>query len=191
MQILKQLFSADAYLLRYYMPSYALKGYLAFFKQQKKDLIFSTVNCLSKGSQVRILAQTNIFFLHFHDFICQNTPFWCKNGRFIIKSLIYYYYANMSLFGLNIPIYLVSLPTVPCIEMTNTGSFLSNGSSKLQIFTDIWTFSVRGCWGQPMLLFWELVDETQMSKPPEHTRHHDSRKLLILLPLRAIYFSTF
>ena len=42
-----------------------------------------------------------------------------------------------------------------------------------------------------MLLFWKLVDETQMSKPPEHTRHHDSRKLLILLPLKAIYFSTF
>ena len=79
----------------------------------------------------------------------------------------------------------------PCIKMTNTGSFLSNGSSKLQIFTDIWTFSVRGCWGQPMSVFWELVDETQMSTPPEHTRHLDSRKLLILLPLWAIYFSTF
>ena len=24
------------------------------------------------------------------------------------------------------------------------------------------TISVRGCWGQPMLLFWKLVDETQM-----------------------------
>ena len=33
-----------------------------------------------------------------------------------------------------------------------------------------------------------LVDETQMSKPPEATRHHNSTKLLILLPLRAIYF---
>ena len=79
----------------------------------------------------------------------------------------------------------------PCIKMTNTGSFLSNGSSKLQIFTDIWTFSVRGCWGQPMSLFWELVDETQMSTPPEPTRDHKSIKLSILLPLRAIYFSTF
>jgi hypothetical protein len=26
---------------------------------------------------------------------------------------------------------------IPTFEMTNTGSFLSNGSSKLQIFTDI------------------------------------------------------
>ena len=50
------------------------------------------------------------------------------------------------------------------------------------------TFSVGGCWGQPMLLFWKLVDETQMVKPPEPTSHHNSRKYLILLPLRAIYF---
>ena len=50
------------------------------------------------------------------------------------------------------------------------------------------TFSVGGCWGQPMLLFWKLVDETQMVKPPEPTSHHNLRKYLILLPLRAIYF---
>ena len=29
---------------------------------------------------------------------------------------------------------------------------------------------VRGCWSQLMLLFWKLVDETQMSKPLEPTR---------------------
>ena len=34
-------------------------------------------------------------------------------------------------------------------------------------------------------LFWKLVDETQISKPPEATRYHNSIKLLILLPLRA------
>ena len=39
----------------------------------------------------------------------------------------------------------------------------------LQFFTDISTFSVGGCWGQPMLLFCKLVDETQMSNPPEAT----------------------
>ena len=33
------------------------------------------------------------------------------------------------------------------------------------------TFSVRGCWSQPMLRFWKLADETQMSKPLEATRH--------------------
>ena len=52
-------------------------------------------------------------------------------------------------------------------------------------------FSVRGCWGQQMLLFWKLVDETQMVKPPEPTNYHDSKKYLILLPLRAIYFRSF
>ena len=41
-----------------------------------------------------------------------------------------------------------------------------------------------------MLLFWKLVNETQMSKPLEATRHHDCRKLLILLPLSVIYFNT-
>ena len=36
-----------------------------------------------------------------------------------------------------------------------------------------------------MLFFSELVDETQISKPPEPTRHHNSIKLWILLTLRA------
>ena len=53
------------------------------------------------------------------------------------------------------------------------------------------TFHVGGCWGQLMLLFWKLVQETQMSTPPEATRHHISTQLLVLLHLRAIYFSTF
>ena len=47
------------------------------------------------------------------------------------------------------------------------------------------TLSVRGCWGQPKLLFWKLVDKTQISKPPEPTRHHNSIKLWILPSLRA------
>ena len=42
------------------------------------------------------------------------------------------------------------------------------------------------CWGQAMLLFWKLGDETQTSKSPEATRHHNPTKLLILLTLRAI-----
>jgi hypothetical protein len=44
------------------------------------------------------------------------------------------------------------------------------------------TFSVGGRGGQPMLFFSKLVDETQMSKPPKATRHHNSRKLSTLLP---------
>ena len=30
-------------------------------------------------------------------------------------------------------------------------------------------FAVGGCWGQAMLLFWKLVDETQMTAPREYT----------------------
>ena len=47
------------------------------------------------------------------------------------------------------------------------------------------TLSVGGCWGHPMLIFWKLVDKTQISKPPEPTWHHNSKKLWILLSLRA------
>ena len=36
-----------------------------------------------------------------------------------------------------------------------------------------------------MLFFSKLVDETQISKPPETTRHHNTFKLWILLPLSA------
>ena len=38
-----------------------------------------------------------------------------------------------------------------------------------RIMLNFSTFSVRGCWGQPMLLFWKLVDKTQMPKPQEYT----------------------
>ena len=44
---------------------------------------------------------------------------------------------------------------------------------------------VGGCWGQ-LMFFFKLVDETQISAPSEYTRHHNSRKLLVLLSLRAI-----
>ena len=77
---------------------------------------------------------------------------------------------------------------IPSTQMTNTSPFLWNGSSKIQFFTDIWYSSWRGCWGQPMSFFWKLVDETQISKPPEATRHHNLIKLLILLLLKADLF---
>ena len=38
------------------------------------------------------------------------------------------------------------------------------------------TFFVGGCWGQPRLLFWKLVDETEMSTTLEATTHHSLRK---------------
>ena len=53
------------------------------------------------------------------------------------------------------------------------------------------TLSVGGCWGQPMLLFWKLVDETQMGSPCDHAVRDISSKLSIFLPLRAIYFRSY
>ena len=34
------------------------------------------------------------------------------------------------------------------------------------------TFSVGGCWGQPMLIFLNQIEETEMSKPSKATTHH-------------------
>ena len=39
-----------------------------------------------------------------------------------------------------------------------------------------------------MLLFWKLILKTQISKPREAASYRNLTKLLILLPLRAIYF---
>ena len=55
----------------------------------------------------------------------------------------------------------------------------------------IWLWYLVASGGLYLSFFWKLVDETQMSKPPEATRHHNSTKLLILLPLRAIWFRPF
>ena len=53
------------------------------------------------------------------------------------------------------------------------------------------TFSVGGCWGQPRLLFWKLVDETQISKPLEPIRHQNSKKYWSFYPSELNYFSHF
>ena len=42
-------------------------------------------------------------------------------------------------------------------QMTITSPFLWTGSSKIQISTKIGNISVRGWWGQSMLLLWKLV----------------------------------
>ena len=34
-------------------------------------------------------------------------------------------------------------------------------------------FSVGGCWGQPMLLFWFFFDKSQMVDSWEHANHHE------------------
>ena len=40
------------------------------------------------------------------------------------------------------------------------------------------TFSVGGSWGQPILLFSKLDDETQIFIPPEATRHYIFKKIV-------------
>ena len=37
-----------------------------------------------------------------------------------------------------------------------------------KLMLNISSVSVGGCWGQPLLLFWKLVYETQIPKPKEH-----------------------
>ena len=62
---------------------------------------------------------------------------------------------------------------IPGTKMTNNGPFCRMDHQKSSF---LW-----------MLLFWKLINETQMGKTPESIRHHNSRNLMILLPVRAIY----
>ena len=59
-----------------------------------------------------------------------------------------------------------------CFEKKN---FLTESWKPILNFSFI---SLRGCWGQPRLLFWKLLDETQMPTTPEATSYHGSRKSL-------------
>ena len=77
---------------------------------------------------------------------------------------------------------------IPGTKMTNMNPFLWNGSWKIHFLLISEALSVRGCWGQSMLLFWKLIHKTQMSNPPEATSYCNSTKILIVLPLRTIYF---
>ena len=53
------------------------------------------------------------------------------------------------------------------------------------------SFSLRGCWGQPMLLFWKLVDETQISKPQEYTDTFKQNLTCIFLSVGGILKETY
>ena len=53
------------------------------------------------------------------------------------------------------------------------------------------TFSFGGCWGQPILHLWKLVDETQMGSPCDHAARDILSIFSILLPLRATYFRSY
>ena len=61
--------------------------------------------------------------------------------------------------------------------------------SNVSLISD--TLCVGGCWGQPMQLFWKLVDETQMGIPRDHAARDILSKFSILLPLRAVYFRSY
>ena len=72
---------------------------------------------------------------------------------------------------------------IPSPQMTNTSPFLWNGSSK--IHWHLIPFSLEAVEASLCQFLWKLVDETQISNPPEPTLHHKSIKLWILLSLRA------
>ena len=76
------------------------------------------------------------------------------------------------------------------IQVLEFGSTLMFWEKNWNIKLNSSALSARGFWGQPMVLFWKLVDQTQISKSTEPTRHHNSIKLWIPLPLRADLLST-
>ena len=72
----------------------------------------------------------------------------------------------------------------PKLPMQVLFSWMHDHKSKFLLMYG--TFSVRGCWGQPMLLFSKVVDETQMGKSRDYAARNISSKFSIFLPLRAI-----
>ena len=53
------------------------------------------------------------------------------------------------------------------------------------------TLSFGGCWGQPELPFWKLIDETQMSTPSKATEHQNATKLWFFYPSEPFSFVHF
>ena len=66
---------------------------------------------------------------------------------------------------------------------------MDHQKSYFSLISDI--LSVRGCWGQPMLLFLKLVDKTQMLWPPEHAIRDMRSKISICVSVRANLLYTF
>ena len=54
-----------------------------------------------------------------------------------------------------------------------------------EFLLDFSTFSVGGCWGQQILLFWKLVDETKISKPQDFRTLFKQILAYIFLSVRA------
>ena len=72
------------------------------------------------------------------------------------------------------------------LKLSKPGPFCEIDNQKLNFLLISDTLSVRGCWGHSMLIFWKLIDGTQISTSSKATIHHNLRKSLIFLPLRAI-----
>ena len=66
---------------------------------------------------------------------------------------------------------------------------MDNQKSKFLLIHGI--FSVRGCWGQSMLLFWKLDDESQISKTQDHTDTFKHNLTSIFLSVRPKLLLTF
>ena len=53
-----------------------------------------------------------------------------------------------------------------------------------KIMLNFINFSVGGCWGQPILLFWKLVGETQMSEPQDVKTTFKLNTICLFLSIR-------
>jgi hypothetical protein len=76
---------------------------------------------------------------------------------------------------------------IQVLELSFISMFLEKKSlvESWSIKLDLSNFSVWGCWGQPMLLFWKVVANIKMSWPRVFVEHIISMKLSILIPVRA------
>ena len=70
-------------------------------------------------------------------------------------------------------------------------SFCGKDNQKSKFLLIYGIFSVRGCWGQSMLLFWKLDDESQISKTQDHTDTFKHNLTSIFLSVRPKLLLTF
>ena len=70
----------------------------------------------------------------------------------------------------NLPILMIWSSLSPKWPIPVSFGGIDHQKSNFLLISD--TLPVGGCWGQPISHLWNLVDETQILKPPEATRHH-------------------
>ena len=78
---------------------------------------------------------------------------------------------------------------IPSTTMTNTYCGIDIRKSHFTVISG--TLSVGGCWGQPMLVFWKLVEESQISKPQKYTNTFKLNLTFIFLSVRVNLKETF